>query len=65
MMYGLLAIALLIGATALFGSKLLIVIGFVVAVASFAFPFGLLLVGLGVLLTWRNQHRAVHWGSPE
>ncbi len=63
MMYGLLAIALSVGAAALFGSKLL---GFVVAVANFAFPLGLLLlVGLGVLLTWRNQHRAVHWGRPE
>lgn len=65
-MYGLLAIALAVGAAALFGSKLLIAIGLVVAVANFAFPFGLLLlVGLGVLLTWRNQHRAVQWGNPE
>ena len=65
-MYGLLAIGLSAGAMLLFGSKLLIVLGFIVAIANFAFPFGLiLLVALGVLLTWRNQHRILHWGSPE
>ena len=65
-MYGLLILALCIAALALLSGKLVLILGFVVAVATFAFPLGLILVaGIGIALTCRTAHRSVHWGQPE
>jgi hypothetical protein len=65
-MYGLLVLAFTVGALALIASKLTIILGFVIAAATFAFPLGLILmVGIGVALCCHNAHRASHWGHPE
>ncbi len=65
-MYGLLALAVSIGGLALLSGKLLVVLGFVLTIATFAFPFGLvLLVAVGVALTCRTVHRPSHWGQPD
>ena len=65
-MYGLLVLAFSVGALALIASKLTLVLGVVIAVATFAFPLGLiLLVAIGAGLCCHGAHRAYHWGHPE